>query len=296
MRALDSERVELLLELDEPLGHQVDVLQHYPVALLVTQVQLGHCNHILTLPHGDVVEVDSRCDAVVLAAHRLHLLDGVGTRRQDEEDRRGIGRVLERAHQHVGKRRAGVAVHEVGAVGQDVADIVGHGDSHTVRPQAAQHKEFLEGLVVEFLPVEGQLDLLRGHLVEPLLESIRCILLHVDGEAVKAWQLYQLLHGVPRAIGQPVGQGVLHIGLHGATQQELELFGVIIVGQLAPLQQAEREEGVEDEFVPLEKAADDPCEDGHADGADKQLAAFVEVLCLFGLLDTLVHEGDEGVE
>mmetsp|Transcript_44591 Transcript_44591/g.129031 ORF Transcript_44591/g.129031 Transcript_44591/m.129031 type:complete len:240 (-) Transcript_44591:2839-3558(-) len=54
---LHGEGIQLLLELDTPPGHQVDVLQHDPVALSMADVQLRHCHNILTLAHRHVVVV-----------------------------------------------------------------------------------------------------------------------------------------------------------------------------------------------------------------------------------------------
>mmetsp|Transcript_9979 Transcript_9979/g.26011 ORF Transcript_9979/g.26011 Transcript_9979/m.26011 type:complete len:497 (+) Transcript_9979:380-1870(+) len=78
---LDREHVQLLLELDAPLRHQVDVLQHDPVPLPVSDVQLCHRDDILTLAHGNVPIVGATLQVAQLLAHGLHFLHGVCARR-----------------------------------------------------------------------------------------------------------------------------------------------------------------------------------------------------------------------
>mmetsp|Transcript_25510 Transcript_25510/g.75968 ORF Transcript_25510/g.75968 Transcript_25510/m.75968 type:complete len:302 (-) Transcript_25510:4520-5425(-) len=91
---LHGKHVKLLLELDAPLGHQVDVLQHDPMSIAMPNVELGHGHHVLSLTHSNVPVVGAKLQANLRLAHSLHLLDRIGTRRQDEEDRRcrcGVG-------------------------------------------------------------------------------------------------------------------------------------------------------------------------------------------------------------
>mmetsp|Transcript_52395 Transcript_52395/g.112243 ORF Transcript_52395/g.112243 Transcript_52395/m.112243 type:complete len:287 (+) Transcript_52395:1098-1958(+) len=80
--------VQLLLQSPAPLRHEVDILQHDPVALLVPHLQLGHGHHVLALAHGNVMVVHVYLQLHQPLTELLHLLHRVSSGGQDEKDGR----------------------------------------------------------------------------------------------------------------------------------------------------------------------------------------------------------------
>jgi hypothetical protein len=92
VRALNSIGVKAFLKLLEEIRHQLNVLKHDPVTVLVAKLKIVVCNNILTITKGNSVQhlggVDSN-----LSAQILDIDNWVGTRREDEVDWSGWGRV-----------------------------------------------------------------------------------------------------------------------------------------------------------------------------------------------------------
>mmetsp|Transcript_33278 Transcript_33278/g.71326 ORF Transcript_33278/g.71326 Transcript_33278/m.71326 type:complete len:451 (-) Transcript_33278:1539-2891(-) len=132
MAVLDCEDVQLLLELDAPLGHQVNVLEHDPMTFAVANVKLRHGNDVLALAHGNVPIVGTQLQPDQRLPHGLHLLDRVGARRQDEEDWCGARGVLEGVLKNLPKGGGPIAVHIIPAIWEDVSDPLGQGTTHAI--------------------------------------------------------------------------------------------------------------------------------------------------------------------
>mmetsp|Transcript_20840 Transcript_20840/g.49406 ORF Transcript_20840/g.49406 Transcript_20840/m.49406 type:complete len:523 (-) Transcript_20840:4973-6541(-) len=285
------------LQILQPSLHQVDVLQHDPVTLTVSNVQLRHGHHILALPHGHVPVVLAQRQALrSLLAHGLHLLHWIRAWRQDEENGRGAGGVLEGVPQNHREGRGAIAVHEVSAVGQDVADPFRHGSAAAVWTQGPKNQQLLEWNGIQALPVQGQFHLLGGNLVEPLLESVWRILLHVLGEILEAFQIVQLQHQAPVLDRQPFRQRILHANGERGTQEVVEVCGIEILRQEAFLEKLESQHGAENQLVPLKQASVHPAEDGHADDGDQPLCPLGNVISWLGSINGLVQEIHEGVQ
>ena len=82
MRAssIAGERVEDLLEFDQPTRHEVDILKHDPVALLVTLLDSSPGDLVLTLTQRNTEEGFSSLDPVSIAIaldDLFDLLDGI---------------------------------------------------------------------------------------------------------------------------------------------------------------------------------------------------------------------------
>lgn len=87
--SIAGERVEDLLEFDQPTRHEVDVLKHDPVALLVALLDSSPGDLVLTLAQRNTEERFSSLDPVSIAIaldDLFHLLNRIGTWGKNEED------------------------------------------------------------------------------------------------------------------------------------------------------------------------------------------------------------------
>ena len=78
MGALGGVDIQLLLEVLKETGHQMDVLEHNPVAFLVTNFELVEGNNILTLTQGDLMKVLVGVNTI-LSGEAFDILNGVGS-------------------------------------------------------------------------------------------------------------------------------------------------------------------------------------------------------------------------
>mmetsp|Transcript_5507 Transcript_5507/g.12530 ORF Transcript_5507/g.12530 Transcript_5507/m.12530 type:complete len:311 (-) Transcript_5507:2438-3370(-) len=238
---LHCEDIELLLKLLAPFGHQVDVLQHHPMAFAVPDVELRHRHDVLTLPHGNIPIVCAEHQTNRLLAHGLHLFHGVSARRQDEKDGRGARGIRKRVDKDLLEGRRAVAIHVVAAVWQDVTNPFPHCAAHAIRAQAPEHQKLLERNAIKALPVQWQLDFLRGEFIEPLLEARGGVLLHVRAELFEALQLSELQAQAPIFPGQPLGQGILGSEDHRCFHEEVEIGSVEVLGETIGLEELKGE-------------------------------------------------------
>mmetsp|Transcript_68376 Transcript_68376/g.120735 ORF Transcript_68376/g.120735 Transcript_68376/m.120735 type:complete len:215 (-) Transcript_68376:844-1488(-) len=212
MAILSCEGIELPLQLATPSRHEVDVLQHHPMPFFVTQLELLHGDFILALPHGDVVIVGICLQLDGSLPKCLNLLDRIGPRREDEEERRDVRGILVRGAQDLVKGQGGVAVNVLLAVGQRIPYPSTQSSGHAIRPQAADYQQFLEVLLIETLPVQRQLHVLWSQFLYPVPEAIGGISLHVLPKHLEAFQFIQLQHHGPGLIWQPVCQRIFSEG------------------------------------------------------------------------------------
>eukprot|EP00399_MALV-I-05_sp_L67-4_P000083 gene83-biopygen24 len=112
---LHGEVVKLLLELDAPRGHEVDVLQHDPVALLVAEVELRHRHDVLALPHRDLVMWSS---AYIRCQGRRLCQTGINPRRHAR--RAGLTRMKEHEQYRNAKNPAPFAVNRIWTCSADL--------------------------------------------------------------------------------------------------------------------------------------------------------------------------------
>mmetsp|Transcript_4517 Transcript_4517/g.13056 ORF Transcript_4517/g.13056 Transcript_4517/m.13056 type:complete len:563 (-) Transcript_4517:3771-5459(-) len=293
---LYGEDVELLLELATPLGHQVDVLQHDPMAFFVAELQLLHGDDVLALPHRDIVIVRVRLQQDHLSPKRLHLFDRVRAGRQDEEERGDIRRVFVRREEHLVERQGAITVHVFPPVRQRLRDPLRKCGGHAVRAQATDHEQFQEVGLVQPFPLQRQFALLGRHLIEPLFEAVRGVFLHVRREPVELVKLDQLLNHAPCVVREPIAERILRVWRRRPTQEEVEIGRPELLIQLPQLKQAEGEHRAENQLVVLEQPAVHPAEYRQADARDQGVGPLLHILAWSGPLDGLVQEGDEGVE
>jgi len=265
--------------------------------LAVADLQLCHRHHVLTLAHRHVVVVHPELQVDGLPSHGLDLLHRVRTRGQDKEDGGCARGVVEGRLQDLLEGGRAIAIHVLAPVWQDVPDPLRKRTTQPVGAQAPEHQELLEGQGVEPLPVQGQLDVLGGQLVEPLLEAVWRVLLHVGGERIEALQLRKSQCQAPVLARQPFRQRVLHARHAGRAQQEIQVTGVVLLPVQLPFrEQLEGEHRAEDQLVTLEQTPVHPAEDHHADHGDHLLGSGTDVLGWLRFINRFVYEADERVQ
>jgi hypothetical protein len=176
--ALSGVHIQLLLEFLEEAGHEMDVLEHDPVALLVSDLKLVEGDHILTLTQGDLMQVLVGVDTV-LPREALDVLDGVGSWREDEEDGGGGGRVCVGLVQDHEEGAGGVAVHVVVTVREGLSNEHIESGRDTIGSQTSDDQQLLEELLLKSLPVKWKLNTFRGKLIVPFSESVRSLFLKI---------------------------------------------------------------------------------------------------------------------
>mmetsp|Transcript_120678 Transcript_120678/g.385358 ORF Transcript_120678/g.385358 Transcript_120678/m.385358 type:complete len:272 (+) Transcript_120678:1880-2695(+) len=271
----------------------MDVLKHDPMPFFVAHVELLHSHHVLALAHSDIVVVHIDLQLDRLLPKRLHLLDGISARRQDEEERRCIGGVLVRGREHLVERQRGVAIHVVTATRQHHPNPVRQSRCHSVGPQAADHEQFLEVGLVQALPVQRQLRILRRQFIEPLFEAVGGIPLEVLRQELKVFQLDQFLNHVPSVVRQPIAQRVLATGHHRPSKQEVEVVRIERLAELPELEESEGQHCAEHELVLLEQSSVDPSEDRQPDHRDEPQRPLPHVVHGLGAFNRLVEERQE---
>lgn len=128
--------IEDLLQFEEPHGHQMDVLQHDPVALLVSFLDLLLGNLVLAFSKSHEEELLVREDSSLLSAF-LHFLHGVGSWRQDEEDG-GLGfGVYDTLFQDIIEIDQLVHFDEIDSIRKDSFNELAEGDGHSVGSEAS---------------------------------------------------------------------------------------------------------------------------------------------------------------
>ena len=79
MGAFLREGIQLLLQLDQPTWHKMDIVQENPMALLMRQLKHLHRDDILTLAHRNIVVARTLLKSVLLCKC-LHVANNIGTR------------------------------------------------------------------------------------------------------------------------------------------------------------------------------------------------------------------------
>mmetsp|Transcript_108564 Transcript_108564/g.192288 ORF Transcript_108564/g.192288 Transcript_108564/m.192288 type:complete len:219 (-) Transcript_108564:765-1421(-) len=217
MAVLRCKDVQALLQFDAPVGHEVYVLQHYPMPLFVSQVKLLHCHHILPLSHCNVVVVHIGLQLDDLPTKCLHFLHWISARREDEEEGSDVRGILVGGRQDLIEGPRTIALCVVTTVRQYAADPIAKGHGHAVRTQTSNHQKLLEGDQIKSLPIERKFHILGSELVEPLLEPIGSIFLHILRKALEIFQRYERLDSIPGLIGQPITNRILHTRVRWTT-------------------------------------------------------------------------------
>mmetsp|Transcript_87508 Transcript_87508/g.160434 ORF Transcript_87508/g.160434 Transcript_87508/m.160434 type:complete len:230 (+) Transcript_87508:148-837(+) len=223
MAVLRCKDVQALLQFDAPVGHEVYVLQHHPMPLFVSQVKLLHCHHILPLSHGNVVVVHIGLQLDDLPTKCFHFLHWISARREDEEEGSDVRGILVGGRQDLIEGPRTIALCVVTTVRQYAADPIAKGHGHAVRTQTSNHQKLLEGDQIKSLPIERKFHILGSELVEPLLETVGCILLHVLSNLLETFKFDKLHHHGPSLIGKPLRQRVFNEHCRRSPEQEVEV-------------------------------------------------------------------------
>mmetsp|Transcript_13834 Transcript_13834/g.40682 ORF Transcript_13834/g.40682 Transcript_13834/m.40682 type:complete len:468 (+) Transcript_13834:1061-2464(+) len=252
------QRRELLLQLGQPVGDELDVLEHDPPALNVALVQRLLRDGLLPLTERHPLEL-----ALVLGlAHRFSERAYVGSRidagREQEEDGHRWPGVLEREEQ--------VKV-DGGAVlcAEDLLHPPRDGQRHAVRPHGADDEELVEA--AQLLPLLRQRVRLGLLELAPLLPPLPRAL-HVRRQRRKLLDGGERLNGAPGGVGQPRLERILLRIVARVADEQHEL--VALDGRLALVvglaqQHLDGELRRKDEPVPLEEPTGHEAEDGVSD-------------------------------
>ena len=80
-----SEQIKFLLKIFQEEWHEMNVLEHDPVSLFVTDLKLVHGNDILSLTEGNGVKTLVDINSILLGK-LLDILNWIGSWRKDEVD------------------------------------------------------------------------------------------------------------------------------------------------------------------------------------------------------------------
>lgn len=214
---------QLLLQLKQEWGHEMDVLKHNPVAFFVSHVEFGVSHDILTLTKSNGVQMLDWVH-LFLDSERFDIFNRVGTCRQDEEDWRGWGRILEGKLKDTDGAEGSIAVDEVTTLGQVASDKVVERGSHTIWTHATNDKQLLEGLRLEGSPLERQCLVLWVQFVVPHLEPSWRVLGQVGSELLEAFDFDQFVDRIPGLIWEPLLEWVGHSSGDWAVDEEAHLL------------------------------------------------------------------------
>mmetsp|Transcript_108033 Transcript_108033/g.150713 ORF Transcript_108033/g.150713 Transcript_108033/m.150713 type:complete len:241 (+) Transcript_108033:1417-2139(+) len=162
--------IQHLLELNKPSRHQMNVLKHDPMSILETGLQSLHSDLVLTLTQSNLEEGLSYLETLLLG-ELLDINNGIGTRRQNEEDGSDVSGIIVRRRQNLQEGILGIQLHKLFTLRQGVSNEIRGSRNQSVRSQASQNKQLLERHGIQFFPVKGQLGIFRIELVVPILES-----------------------------------------------------------------------------------------------------------------------------
>lgn len=139
-------------------------------------------------------------------------------------------------------------------------------DCDTIGSQASGDKHLLERYGLKSLPVKRKFLRLRGKIVVPVIESLRCFFLKITRESFEAFELDQTLDGVPSDFREPVFERhwASNIGSQRAVDEELHLSVVVFAIELTLLHETEGKEREENLLMTFEETTSNPLVDGHA--------------------------------
>jgi len=286
--SLSNENFHSLSEFEEETGHQMHVLEHNPLSFFVSHIEELVGNNILTLSKGDLGKLFGGVESVV-DSKSLNILNGVGSRRKDEVDRSGRGRVSVRGEENFFSRAGGITLNEFLTVRESLGDEVTESDSNTIGSEASSDKHLLERQRFESLPVKRKFLDLRGKIVVPVLESTRSFLLKVSGELLESVKFDQTLDAVPGGLRKPLleGGGARSISAQWAVHEECHLSCVVLGLKLSLLHESEGQQRKEDLLVAFEKTTSDPLVNVNTDLLDEIEHAGVVIIIGFSSFNSL---------
>jgi hypothetical protein len=159
VRALSGIDIQFLFKLFQEAGHEMDVLEHNPVAFLVADLKLVECDNILTLTQGDLMKVFVGVNSI-LSCQSFDVLDWVGSWGQDEENGSGGGRISIRLIEHHEEGAGRVTINIVITVREGLSDKHIESCGDTIRSETSDDKQLLEELLIKSLPIEWKFYLL----------------------------------------------------------------------------------------------------------------------------------------
>jgi len=157
---------------------------------------------ILTLTEGNSVKhllgvvTKSLCKV-------FDILDWVYTRRQDEVNWGGSGRVLVGALKNLLGVASHIAINKSITIGHNFADKVIKSSCCSVRAEGAHDKKLFEWHRFELLPVKWELFSLGCKFVVPILETFSSTVFNMLGELLKHLDLNNLLDAEPDSLRHP---------------------------------------------------------------------------------------------
>eukprot|EP00955_Chlamydomonas_euryale_P045403 353142-Chlamydomonas_euryale.AAC.4 len=244
VRRLGLERLDKLVKLGQPAGHEVAVGEEHPRAFAQPVLDQPRRHRRLALPKRDRVKARQHA---LLRRELAQRVGRVHAGRQHKDERRRRRRVGVRLAQVQHRRLDKLAAHGVG-------DVRRGGEDDAVRAQAAHHDHALQ-LCALGLPLRRHLGRLRLVLAVPSL-PLALAAVKALHDAGKVGQRVKLRDVVPRLLRDPRRRGVgrlLRAVKHRATlQHELPLVGVDLV---RGLQDAHTDLQAQQQLVALKESA-----------------------------------------
>ena len=287
--AIRLESLELLLELGQPAGDELDVLEHRPAALGVHAIERLLGDGLLALAERDGDEAAGvliHLDRLCIAEH-THLLGRVHTGREQEEDGHRRTRVLE------GDGQVEVDRLTVGR-SEDRDDPSAQRERDAVGPDGTHEEQLLEA--AQTLPIRWQRLELGRRVLRPLLPTLPRGL--EVGRQVAKLLVTQSERAAcaPALVGQPRGHRILLGVVLGRLHHQVKLHHPELALGTADV---DRELGREGETVALEEAGRDELEERVRHRLEKEAHARRDVGGVLGLLclvERLVKDEVEGGE
>jgi len=270
----------------------VNVLKHYPVTLSVADFKFVHCNNILSLSQGDLMELSNWVNSILFAQF-FDILYWVCSWRKNEVNWSGGCGVQVRGVEDLKGIASRVTVDIVVSIWKGLSDEVVEGNCDSVWSQASDDQKFLEQSLIESLPVERQLLVFWSKFIVPVLENVWSISLQVGGKLVKSFKFNELLDMEPSNIWKPLLEvsWVRNVSSKRSLEQEVHLLLVVVNLNNLLLHKSEGDHTSEDLLVLFEQTSGYPLVNGHSDHGSEGKYSLLVIFDELSLLNSLEEEG-----